>query len=202
MTVAHEPVLHPVPIANMRPTQITVGMHEVERKRADWRRRDQDDEDKFLTKHMIPAVRGPNKIYYITDHHHLALALHKEEVEKAFVMINADLSMLEERAFWIFLDNRGWMHPFDASGERQGYSHIPAKIDQLQDDPYRSLASELRRRGGYAKDNTPFSEFLWADFLRGQISIETFDRAVQEALDLARSKDARYLPGWCGPSDE
>jgi hypothetical protein len=128
--------------------------------------------------------------------------LHKEEVEKAFVMINADLSMLEERAFWIFLDNRGWIHPFDASGERQGYSQIPAKIGELQDDPYRSLASELRRRGGYAKDNTPFSEFLWADFLRGQISIDNFDRAVQEALDVVRSKGARYLPGWCGPSDE
>src|SRR5436305_4773273 len=30
------------------------------------------------------------------------------------------------------------------------------------DDPYRSLAGEVRRAGGYAKEATPFSEFLWA----------------------------------------
>jgi hypothetical protein len=203
MTVVHEPVLHPVTIANMRPTQITVGMREVQRKRDDWKQRDADGEDKFLVKHMIPAVRGPNKDYYITDHHHLVLALHEEQVEKAFVTVNADLSMLDEQAFWVFLDNRGWMHPFDADGKRQGYSNIPREIGGLKDDPYRSLAGELRRRGGYAKDTAPFSEFLWADFLRRRIaSIEGFDGAISKALDLAKSKEARYLPGWCGISDD
>jgi len=39
----------------------------------------------------------------------------------------------------------------------------------LADDPYRSVAGELRRQGGFAKDTTPFSEFLWADFLRRRI---------------------------------
>jgi hypothetical protein len=29
---------------------------------------------------------------------------------------------------------------------------------QLQDDPFRSLAGELRRAGGFAKDTTPYSE--------------------------------------------
>src|SRR3974377_1798791 len=38
------------------------------------------------------------------------------------------------------------------------------------DDPFRSLAGELRRAGGFAKDTTPFSEFLWPDFLRRQMS--------------------------------
>jgi hypothetical protein len=31
-------------------------------------------------------------------------------------------------------------------------------------DPFRGLAGELRNKGGYAKDLTPFEEFLWADF--------------------------------------
>ena len=43
---------------------------------------------------------------------------------------------------------------------------IPKSIDALIDDPFRSLAGGLRRVGGFAKDTTPFSEFLWADFLR------------------------------------
>jgi hypothetical protein len=39
----------------------------------------------------------------------------------------------------------------------------------LIDDPFRSLADELRRAGGFAKDTTPFSEFLWTDFLRRRV---------------------------------
>jgi hypothetical protein len=205
MTIAHEVLLHPVSIADLRPTQITVGMREVELKRADWRQRDLDSGDKYLSKHMIPVVTGPNKLNYITDHHHLALALHKEGIEGAFVTIVANLSVLDEQAFWVVLDNRGWMHPFDANGQRRGYSEIPKKMDDLIDDPFRSLAGALRRSGGYAKDTTPFSEFLWADFLRRRLSadkvLKDFDGTLTKALELARSKEANYLPGWCGPSD-
>jgi hypothetical protein len=31
-----EPLLHPVPLTDIRPTQMTVGMREVERKRKEW----------------------------------------------------------------------------------------------------------------------------------------------------------------------
>jgi hypothetical protein len=76
----------------------------------------------------------------------------------------------------------------------------------LLDDPYCSLAGELRRLGGFAKDTTPYSEFLWADFLRRRIKqrlVETdFARALETALKLAKGKEAEYLPGWCGPSDD
>ena len=34
-----EPLLHPVEIATLRPTQMTVGYREVARKRVEWRRR-------------------------------------------------------------------------------------------------------------------------------------------------------------------
>ena len=73
----------------------------------------------------------------------------------------------------------------------------------MKDDPYRSLAGELRRAGGFAKDVTPFSEFLWADFLRGRVDKElvedNFGDALVQALALAKEEDANYLPGWCGP---
>ena len=76
----------------------------------------------------------------------------------------------------------------------------------LVDDPFRSLAGELRRAGGYAKDTTPFSEFIWADFLRRRMKRKLvekdFERAIEKALQLAKSEDAGYLPGWCGPLPE
>ena len=74
----------------------------------------------------------------------------------------ADLRRLPRDAFWVFLDNRGWLHPFDDQGRRRPYQDLPKRISGLVDDPFRSLAGELRRSGGFAKDTTPFSEFLWA----------------------------------------
>jgi hypothetical protein len=83
---------------------------------------------------------------------------------------------------------------------------IPKTIASLSDDPYRSLAGELRRLGGYAKDTTPFSEFIWADFLRRRIKpsavAKDFEKAMAKALVLAKSLAAGHLPGWCGPVDD
>jgi hypothetical protein len=203
MTDLREPRLKPVAVDDLRPTQITVGMREVALKRKEWRRHAGKGVNKFFGRHMMPTVLGPKGRQYIIDHHHLALALHQEGVRDVLVTVVADLSRLEPEAFWIFLDNRGWMHPFDAHGKRQGYKKIPKTVRGLVDDPYRSLAGELRRQGGFAKDTTPFSEFLWADFLRRRLKPELvekdFDRVLKEALRLAKSKDADFLPGWCGP---
>jgi len=207
--MVREPLLTPVPIEALHPTQITVGMEEVRAKRKEWREKDTKGDDRagaFLGKHMIPVVLGPKSRSYVIDHHHLARALHDEGVPHVLTTLVADLSRLDQDTFWVVLDNRGWMHPFDASGKRRGYKAIPQSVADLVDDPYRSLAGALRRAGGFAKDTTPFSEFLWADFLRRRIEQKRvqsrFDRAVEEALRLARSPDADYLPGWCGPVDE
>jgi hypothetical protein len=206
MIHVREPLLKPVPISELRPTQITVGMREVKAKRKRWRREGNKKGAEFLGKHMIPVVLGPNGGHYVTDHHHLARALHEEGVGNVLCTVVHDFSKLDRETFWFNLDNRGLMHPFDADGRRRGYKDIPDQVSKLVDDPYRSLAGELRRAGGYAKDTTPFSEFLWADFLRDRIkrkAIEQdFDHAMEKALQLAESDDADYLPGWCGPSPE
>ena len=39
MTYNVEPLLHPVEITTLRPTQMTVGLSEVARKRSEWRKR-------------------------------------------------------------------------------------------------------------------------------------------------------------------
>ena len=61
----------------------------------------------------------------------------------------------------------------------------------------------MRQAGGFAKDTTPFSEFIWADFLRRRIKPKDikvdFSSALATALKLAKTKEAGYLPGWCSP---
>ena len=207
MTTVREPRLEPVAILDLRPTQITVGMREVKAKRKHWRDESRKKGEKFLGKHLIPVILGPKHRHYVIDHHHLARALHDEGVKEVAVTVIANLSKLDQDSFWFVMDNRDWTHPFDKDGRRQAYSDLPKSVDKLIDDPFRSLAGELRRAGGFAKDTTPFSEFLWADFLRRRMKRKTvktnFDHALEEALQLAKSLDADYLPGWCGPvSDE
>ena len=203
-----EPLLRPVPIADLKPTQMTVGFREVEQKRLAWRRRAAASEEKgaeFLGTHMIPVVLGPKGKHYILDHHHLCRALAEEGVKDILVNVIADLSRLGKASMWVYLDNRGWCHPYDAAGERQSFDAIPGTVGKMTDDPFRSLAGELRRSGGFAKDTTPFSEFIWADFLRGKLKakliVDNFDEALKKAMTLAKGKDADYLPGWCGPTD-
>jgi hypothetical protein len=206
MATVREPTLKPVAITSLRPTQITVGMREVKDKRKRWRGTGAKKGGEFLGKHMIPVVRGPKELNYIIDHHHLARALHDEGVKDILVTVVADLSKLEPEAFWFFMDNHHWMHPFDDKSRRRDHKDLPKSVSGLIDDPFRSLAGELRRAGGFAKDTTPFSEFLWADFLRRRIkrkAVESnFSHALENALQLAKSKDANFLPGWCGPVPE
>jgi hypothetical protein len=203
MSNVREPMIHPIPILSLRPTQMTVGLREVKEKRKRFREQKKKKQQETLGKHMIPVVRGPDLRYYVVDHHHLARALHEEGIENILVTVIGDLSMVEKDAFWGVMDNKRWVYPYDAKGDRRHFKDLPKSITELKDDPFRSLAGELRRSGGFAKDTTPFSEFLWADFLRRKISNkaveENFTKAMEKSLALAKSPAAVYLPGWCGP---
>jgi hypothetical protein len=151
MTDVREPRLEPVAILDLRPTQITVGMREVKAKREHWRAERAKKGGEFLGKHMIPVILGPKHRHYIIDHHHLARALYDEGVKNVAVTVIADLSTLDRDSFWFVMDNRDWTHTF-VDGRRRPYSDLPKSVDKLIDDPFRSLAGELRRAGGFAKD--------------------------------------------------
>ena len=117
----------------------------------------------------------------MVDHHHLARALHDEGVKEILVTVIGDLTMVEREAFWGVMDNKRWVYPYDAKGERRHFRDLPKSVSELKDDPFRSLAGELRRAGGFAKDTTPFSEFLWADFLRRKMSRKSVDADFEKA---------------------
>jgi len=140
MALVRDPVLTPIPIDRLRPTQVTVGMHEVKTKRRALRQRATRRIGRFLGDHMIPVILGPGNRHYIIDHHHLALALLGAGVKNVLVTVIADLSMLEPDQFWIVLDHHSWVHPYDQDGRRVNFTKIPKSVDRLKDDPFRSLA--------------------------------------------------------------
>ena len=206
MPVNDQPHLISTELAKLKPTQMTAGFAEVAQKRSQWAALGKRARRALLDTHWFPAVLGVRSRYHIVDHHHLGLALHQEGVEEVKVMVLADLSYLEPAIFWRVMEQRNWAHPFDQHGQRCGFESLPARVSQLIDDPYRSLAGFLRAAGGYAKDTSPFAEFLWADYLRPLVAPELIQKsltsAVRESLGLARSPLARYLPGWAGVSAE
>lgn len=197
-----------VPLAELRPTQITVGFAEVKAKREEWEHlKHPKERNANLASHCFPAVLGPGKAYYIVDHHHLGLALKEEGVEKVWIKQLNDFSGVPPQLFWLRMEFGGWAHPYDENGKRCDSGAIPSNLGQLRDDPYRSLAGFVRKAGGCAKDATPFTEFLWAEYFRQLIPVAklqpTKDEAllhatVQEAVLLACSADAKFLPGWTG----
>jgi hypothetical protein len=128
MADAREPVLQPIPILSLRPTQMTVGMREVKEKRKRWREhKSKKKQAELLGKHMIPVVLGPDRHHYVVDHHHLARALHDEGVKDILVTVIADLTMVDRDAFWGVLDNRRWVYPYDAKGSRHHFKDVPKR---------------------------------------------------------------------------
>ena len=192
--------IHEIEIHRLHPTQITVGMIEVQEKIKTLAVLKNHALRDFLQHHPIPAVEGPDDKLYITDHHHLGLALLDQGLLTGFFMIEADLSQLSLDAFWPEMDKNKWVHPYDENGILKSFSAIPRHLTHLVDDPYRSLAGFVRNAGGYQKTDASFSEFLWADFFRSRISSteinSDFKSAVQKGVVLAHGSDAQTLPGY------
>jgi hypothetical protein len=196
--------LHEVAIHRLRPTQITVGMIEVEDKRAKLLGLKEREQQEFLAAHPIPAVWGPDGRLYITDHHHLGRAAAEAGIDTGFFLVEEDFSKLAIADFWPKMQAAQWVHPIDQNGKLCTFQDIPDHLDKLLDDPYRSLAGYVRDAGGYEKTPTAFADFLWADFFRPRIGIGTtrpeFYQSVDGAVQLATSSEAAHLPGYKGPA--
>jgi hypothetical protein len=187
-------------IADLHPTQITLGLHEVAHKRLRWRARLRRVSSVGAPRLIAPVVRGGDGRLYLVDRHHLLRAVQLEGVEAVLVRPIADFSEMSTMRFWEALDVNGWCHPYDAAGQRRSFREVPGAIDRLVEDPYRSLASALRRCGGFEKTPKPFSEFAWADYLRQRVGREVLANDFEAALCLpmvqAGTPTARDLPGW------
>ena len=189
-------------VKSLYPTQLTVGMLEVEVKRKHLLQLTPDEREAFLEAHPMPAVIGPDLKLYITDHHHLARAALEARVKEACFSVEADFSALPLKRFWTEMEKRSWVHPLDENGVRHTYHHLPGSLKRLVDDVYRSLAGFVRDAGGFRKTDAAFVEFIWADFFRRNIAIEdvtaNFRDAVRRAKRLAQSPLAKRIPGFTG----
>jgi hypothetical protein len=194
------PKIQEASLKDLHPTQLTVGLIVVHDKRKHLLALSATDRQAFMKAHPMPAVIGPKGTLYITDHHHLGRAALDAGVPTGCFEVEADLSKSSIEAFWKEMNESQWVHPLDENGVRHYYATIPDSLGKLVDDVYRSLAGYVRDAGGYDKTPTAFAEFVWADFFRRNIAIETvradFQTAVRAGMSLAQSKFAKNIPGF------
>jgi hypothetical protein len=193
-----------IALSRLRPTQLTVGMLEVKQKRKRLRALEKRPAEivNFILETPIRVVLGPKNRAYVIDHHHLALALLKENFQTAPMEIEADLSHLESRSFWKRMEEDRYLHLYNAKGKRRPLRCLPASLRALKDDPYRSLAGFVREAGGFLKTQAPFAEFAWANFFRRRVDEDAvrdrFEKTVDKCVGLACSAAAAELPGFVG----
>ncbi|MEZ0604152.1 ParB-like protein [Paraburkholderia sp. IW21] len=190
-----------VKLEDLRPTQFTHGEREVERKRKEYAALTGHALQMAIAEKPIPIVLGPKGAPFATDHHHVAMALHRAGIDRAPVVLLCDFSSMDPAGFWLELENRRWAHPYDAKGERQPFNTMPEHIHQTTDDENRSLAAFVRDAGGYEKTTVALEEFRWADFFRHHLprlggKDDKFDARVKRGVELAHSELALGLPGY------
>ncbi len=188
----------------MRPTQFAYGLLEVESLLADCEKLRGSKLRRLVRAHPISVVLGPDREPYIVDGHHHAYLFRRLGVKKIFAQVLADYSRTRcsHKRFWSELRRKKWVHLFDqfGTGPRDPV-YLPEEIEGLADDPYRSLAWLVQKKGGFAHTEVPFAGFAWANFFRDRRVLHDrfrrdYDKALKEALRLCRSAAARKLPGW------
>jgi len=194
----------------LRPTQIALGEREVSSKSKKLGEMSREKRHQYILKHPIPIILGQNGEFYVVDHHHLARALWELGKGQAFVKIVGRLKSRDPIEFWKQMFEKNLAYPFDENGNGplspcDFIKRLPIQVSQMKDDPYRSLAGAVRDKGGFIKNEGDyFIEFVWANFFRKRVTIESgkkgFRQAVQEALELAHSAKAVGLPGYTGDS--
>ncbi|MBL7558110.1 MAG: hypothetical protein JNM24_19930 [Bdellovibrionaceae bacterium] len=189
-------------IYTLFPTQAVAGFKEVKRKKKKIQRFETPEErDKYFLKNTVPVVIGPNGRRYMIDHHHFTLAALQSGYSEVYFKVIENLSDLSEKEFWKKMKANGWTY-LKNNGVAITEFDLPRFIGDLLDDPYRSLAGQVKQAGAFVQTQTPFMEFVWADFFRKKISQKMidkdFDKALDMAIKIAKSPAAKHLPGYKG----
>ena len=139
-----------IALTSLHPTQMTLGLREVARRMAGFLALQPRQRTEYIAERIVPCVRGPRQRLFLIDRHHMCRALLDAGSTTVVCSLVEDFSGLQPNEFWQRMDSCGWAHAFDAHGRRRPAADIPGSLQELQDDPYRALASVLRRENGYA----------------------------------------------------
>ena len=193
-------------VLDLKPTQFAVGILEVQEKITEFQKLKKKQLKRLVADTPIPIVISPKKEMYLVDHHHFLFVCWALGIKRVRVEVITDLSKKEMTftQFWRFMTKKNFFYRYCQFGEGPRESlYLPQDIRGLADDPYRSLAWFVRHEAGYKNSDKTFAEFQWANFFREKKLLHRhgrkgFTKAVEKAVSLAQSDEARGLPGYTG----
>jgi len=193
-------------LKSLRPLQGAIGMGEVQEKAEKIKARP-EKEQKKLEADPIKIIRGPDGQLFITDHHHGARAWLLAGYPNGICSIESDPSSADAEKFWLRLEELKKAHLATRDGTVITPDDLPKSLEQLPDDPYRTLAWMVRKKGGFCRalmEQKEFAEFIWADWMRNRAELPAEqvaaapDKVLNVAVKLAKSPVAAGLPGYVG----
>jgi hypothetical protein len=194
-----------VPIAQLQPTQMCVGLAEVRSRQLDFSEESGDQRRRYLRSKPVPLVRNSSGLFWMMDRHHRLRGLIELAPESiAFGYIALEVSSDDRTLVLEELERRGWLYLHDGRGLGPlPATALPSTLHGLQDDPYRSLVWKLKKEGYIEPEPLiPFHEFRWGAWLRSRslppFSSTHLDSALPAARALVRSRAASHLAGWKG----
>ena len=194
-----------VPIAQLQPTQMCVGLAEVRSRQLDFSEESGDQRRRYLRSKPVPLVRNSSGLFWMMDRHHRLRGLIELAPESiAFGYIALEVSSDDRTLVLEELERRGWLYLHDGRGLGPSpATALPSTLHGLQDDPYRSLVWKLKKEGCIEPEPLiPFHEFRWGAWLRSRslppFSSTHLDSALPAARALVGSRAASHLAGWKG----
>ena len=187
----------------VRPTQIFIGRVEMECTKLSIESKDSNDLRELIMDHQIPTIIGPDKKsntdvgFYITDHHHFALALFEAFLDfkrphihrLLYACIQENYDNMTEKNFWRMMKDEQLVFLEDEYGNQIDIDAIPKNLKSMTDNPYRTFASWLRKSYAFIKCGTKntgglpqcmnqtaqfFIECYWADHIRKKFPFDNF----------------------------
>ena len=187
-----------VTLPQLHPTQFAVGMSAVQCKKQKLESKDQKkklEKDLAEEDNWVPMVRGPGGLFYLTDHHHLSVALYNAHLQhtrkELYAYLVADFSDSKSyQEFWERMVQHHYAWLEDHTGTPKPAIELPTQVQYMTDDPMRTLSAWVRESCGYVKcgetdctgaykevtcapSSTYFLEFKWADYLRNLDGVKT-----------------------------
>ena len=178
-----------VPIARLQPTQLCIGLAEVNHRIADFAAASSTQRRNYLRRKPVPLVRNRAGALWMVDRHHRLSALQRVDAQAtAFGYLVLNVATTSRQQTLQELQRRGWLYLHDKRGKGPWPPDVlPQALDRLQDDLYRSLVWKLKREGLIAASPlVPFHEFRWAAWLRRHVLPAFHSLYLDPALHAAR----------------
>lgn len=202
-----EPKAKKTPVLDLKPMQIPAGMFEVQEKAKDLRELGKKETEAWEKERSIPVLEDYKNRKRPVDHHHEARATWEAGKEEVYTHnyfddeMHARIKALPRDKYYAVTRAMGLFYDRDQFGVGpHDPNHLPEDVRSMADDPFRSVAWAVRKRGGYDKTAIPFAEFAWAQYFRERVATyptrADFEKTVREALAIAHDAAARDLPGW------